>query len=373
MKLILRGFLVSKVSIFLEMTFDDKHLIENLLSAGVGRGVADVYLIYRGGSVLMALPRDKQLALKVVGLYQPQKLKAKLLKSGLKWMVRFGIHRCLKKQQIPRGEASVLAELSILESQFGFILSNAHSENRNMMLLYSDGNDHRVMKAGIGASRDIIAEEFASSERFSGLVKQVLKPSGFVHNENFAGYTTAYIVGNSPSTEVDQAAAFAVVESWLDASKVAKISESGLFQKLSNRLGSDDADVIGLMDRVGDYEVKLPIGHGDFTPWNIIIDERDEMFILDWEYAETEFVPGWDIFHYIVQKQTLVDGKSSGEVLELCREWISSERGLAYFEKARLAEIGQAEDLLGTYLLYSQYIMGIDRAELISIWRENHG
>ena len=40
--------------------------------------------------------------------------------------------------------------------------------------------------------------------------------------------------------------------------------------------------------------------HGDFTPWNTYID-NGKLFVFDWEYAETDYLPMLDVFHFFTQ------------------------------------------------------------------------
>ena len=42
------------------------------------------------------------------------------------------------------------------------------------------------------------------------------------------------------------------------------------------------------------------INHGDFTPWNTYI-EGGQLNVFDWEYAETDYLPMLDIFHFFMQ------------------------------------------------------------------------
>ena len=58
--------------------------------------------------------------------------------------------------------------------------------------------------------------------------------------------------------------------------------------------------------RFGETETCFGIKHGDFTPWNLL--EKDQkLFVLDWEYAEDPSPAGSDLFHFAVQRATLVE------------------------------------------------------------------
>lgn len=51
---------------------------------------------------------------------------------------------------------------------------------------------------------------------------------------------------------------------------------------------------------LADHEVPTTLVHGDFAPWNILIDEQGPK-IFDWEYASLEGVPEWDACFFRLQ------------------------------------------------------------------------
>lgn len=65
--------------------------------------------------------------------------------------------------------------------------------------------------------------------------------------------------------------------------------------------------VVDLLPEVLEIEEQLRSGvqkacfyHGDFTPWNTYT-EKNELCVFDWEYAETDYLPMLDIFHFFNQ------------------------------------------------------------------------
>jgi thymidylate kinase len=53
--------------------------------------------------------------------------------------------------------------------------------------------------------------------------------------------------------------------------------------------------------------------HGDFAPWNVQL-LNGCMFLFDWEYADLEAPPLWDLFHFNVQTLRLLEERSAGEI-----------------------------------------------------------
>lgn len=103
--------------------------------------------------------------------------------------------------------------------------------------------------------------------------------------------------------------------------------------------------------------VDVPTGsgfkHGDFTPWNIL-DENGKLFVFDWEYAEENALPGWDLFHFIVQTSVLIKGLDGRRCFQaVCRQ-STARGGLAEF----VMSAGATRQLLGPlFFLYVADIM----------------
>jgi len=95
------------------------------------------------------------------------------------------------------------------------------------------------------------------------------------------------------------------------------LQESQWWQKLQKRAkaldamgAAYDADLVRwALDecamRFGETDVFFGMKHGDFTPWNLL--EKDgELFVLDWEYADSHAPFGSDILHFAIQRAALV-------------------------------------------------------------------
>jgi Phosphotransferase enzyme family len=69
-------------------------------------------------------------------------------------------------------------------------------------------------------------------------------------------------------------------------------------------------------------KVRCGISHGDFTPWNTLVSAR-QLFVFDWESAESQLPHNWDLFHFRVQASIFLK-RTRGEHLTLDQE--SGER-----------------------------------------------
>jgi aminoglycoside phosphotransferase (APT) family kinase protein len=61
-----------------------------------------------------------------------------------------------------------------------------------------------------------------------------------------------------------------------------------------------------VMAAVGDLPVVFE--HGDFAPWNLFIDERDGLGVLDWESSRSEGLPGLDILYFLTYHSFFLEG-----------------------------------------------------------------
>lgn len=46
------------------------------------------------------------------------------------------------------------------------------------------------------------------------------------------------------------------------------------------------------------YNLKLCFSHGDFAPWNILVNKTNQLFIFDWEHGDKARPLLFDFFHY---------------------------------------------------------------------------
>jgi thymidylate kinase len=90
--------------------------------------------------------------------------------------------------------------------------------------------------------------------------------------------------------------------------------------------------------RFGDAEVSFGMKHGDFAPWNLF-EKDNKLFVLDWEYAESDAPLGSDVFHFAIQRAALVNEARPGEIArELLGATASNRHLREYFAGAKIEE-----------------------------------
>jgi len=114
-----------------------------------------------------------------------------------------------------------------------------------------------------------------------------------------------------------------------------------------------DQAIARCVERLKGVPICFGFKHGDFTPWNIL-GVHDKLFVFDWEYAEESTLPGWDLFHFIVQTSVLVKGLDGRGVLQALRRQLATRPDLEGF----LAESGTTREVLGpVFFLYVADVM----------------
>jgi len=82
-------------------------------------------------------------------------------------------------------------------------------------------------------------------------------------------------------------------------------------------------------------KVSLSLAHRDFTPWNTFFC-KGHLFIFDWEFARMHWPPLTDAFHFIIQKQLLVDKQGPESLLGRLLSETSMEGRFLYNLSSRL-------------------------------------
>lgn len=126
-------------------------------------------------------------------------------------------------------------------------------------------------------------------------------------------------------------------------------------------------------------KVPLCLAHRDFTPWNTFLT-GERLYVFDWEFARSNWIPLADAFHFVLQKGILVDHAEEGLLWErLTGE--ASEEGKFLKDYVMNTGIGESisralmafylVDMITTYLLhYEGYGQtNSDGQELLARWK----
>jgi len=354
------------------MNLSDENLYGAILSRGERVRSFHFLPIRRAGYLFLALPRDRRLAERVLKLYQPQRWKGLMFRGFFQFIFRFGLQRFFRRESIDIGRDSLLVKLEELGfgSDFGFLLGNINSSNRNLIGVIELDKNFYVVKSGRSEGLDILQKEYEMTRQFSDLLDEVPKVESEIYFDGGYGYVCELIEGRSPKAGKDDFKIFDVLKKWLDQGLEKKLGDVGAWSEMLAGLEDQSGEAIRL-SKLGERKVLSPISHGDFAPWNVIISKDDEVKVLDWEFGDLEGVPGWDAIHYRVQQLSLVDGLNDLNVYTRCLEWISGEWMNGYLKQAGLDGFGS--ELFGSYCYFSQHVLSYPRQGLIDLWEKELG
>jgi len=306
------------------MEDQDIILIEKYLCTGKLLGQAEMVVVKRKGWLLLALPLQRSLAMKVLLLYQPQKWRGRLLVRFLYLSILFGVYRLGPKLRVRVGDNGLMGSFQ--------------------------------------------SQEYSNLDVFATRSKYALKPIDHGRFSEGYYYVTKHIMGASPRSELQHTKSQEILKGWLIKAPKVLLGEIQPWNQMLDSYGVSE-EVRKYFLKLNVSEVIAPVGHGDFVPWNIKIDESGDFHIMDWESAVEIQVPTWDMWHYWIQQWTLIDEYTALEVCAQISKWLENEGFIRYMEDAGCE--GLSRELLGGYLYYSGYVQGYERSELIAEWEKN--
>lgn len=347
------------------MNKSDQNICEQVLSPGREIGRLTLVEIKRKGALLLALPMNRALALATLDLYQPQRIKGRVSRHLLRLMVRFGLHRKLGRVEFKLGDRGLFSGLKELDdvTELGFMLSGADSEHRNLIGLCEVDGQHMVVKAGCDEAAKIVTREYESQCSLANKIPGVPTCRSFFDIDGGVAYVTEFVHGRSPRGEEEDRRVLSLLEKWLSRGKRKLVANLDDWNQVINCLNDGEQ---AHFSAFGLLEVVSPVVHGDFAPWNIKIDAKNEIKVLDWEYAVPAGMPGWDWLHYNIQRMKLVEELSADEIITRVRNLMTESPFARYISVAGLT--GHENALLGSYLFYSGRFFSYPREEEICIW-----
>ena len=200
-----------------------------------------------------------------------------------------------------------------------------------------------VIKAGLGAA----ACELIRRER-DFLANAPREAAGLIavwDGEQAAAFATTFAAGRTPEP-ADDAALSELLTGWVNGKSV----EAGAIKPLADVMTAVPASCALL---AGAFRQTL--WHGDFASWNIRIASDGRWRVLDWERAERCGPPGWDWFHFIIQRAVLVERRSVPELAALADALLASPQFRGYAEAAGISATAPA--LFAAYLMHCIHVV----------------
>ncbi len=119
-----------------------------------------------------------------------------------------------------------------------------------------------------------------------------------------------------------------------------RLGESLFWERLSRR--TRESYPGALLARVPpplqDQEFPFHFSHGDFVPWNaLVVDGRS--FLFDWEYARPQWLPGYDLFHFLFQTRLLLSRQPPARIFREVWEQVTRAGPIsAYWQRLGIQE-----------------------------------
>jgi thymidylate kinase len=323
------------------------------------------------------IPMDShQVGVNALRLYNAQNLKARvakrLLTMGMRWGVAQPLLRkvqVLRRQDVAekaRGHMSLLEHLrEILERQdLTFAISlgtpGLHRKPVIQVLTRSNTTLGYVKVGWNGATNALVRHEAEVYRRLSG-----------VAFDAFAVPTVLYVgwwgdcflcMQSTPEGRTGTApqhftSRYLAVLKELIAFHVRwmPLQASAFWTNLVQRIESTERPHYRHILQQGARRVEEWLGmkplpfhlcHGDFAPWNARL-LKGRLFLFDWEYADWEGPPGWDLFHFLVQTLWLLNEWSPVQIYKMFqRNEMAGQLIIGH-----LRSLGMGEDFLKPLLL----------------------
>ena len=324
----------------------DQEIIARSLGALSAEG-RELYLVKKGGRVLLALPRDKEAALMALRLYQPQRFLAKVFVQAITLAVRLGIQSFFLKRvvlgdegQEPEREAG--KDLQVCRGSAGVLLGNPDHLVRRAIVSFRAQSGFEVAKIAFGKEGVTLiegeAQTIARLPKGRSGIPEVL---GTHHREEIGVMRMPYLNGGMLKTN-DPEIYVNLLSDWLlDEARcpLGSFPEWDKIESVLSALPQGEA----LRERLKNLMVKPSIRHGDFAPWNLIQDRTGRVLALDWEWGAPRGVSGFDIIHFLTQEMKLVQRLPPEKIKSAVEATLQTEPFAGYLEAAGWA--GSSDDL----------------------------
>ncbi len=325
---------------------------------GTGPEKREFRLVRKRGELLLLLPCSTADAARCLDLYPAQTAKARIART----LLRFAIHLpVLTRVQLPFSETTPFAAFlrGFAKDHFpsvGALLGNPRANGRRwvFLCLQRNGRPALVVKAGVSdAARSLISAEadFLSAlpADFPGRPALV----GQLRDAHVHALACRYAQGGSPRPDRSEAALAKLLGSWVSPERRIPLSNVPAWRRLADALTGDPI-FIRIADKLDGLQIAATVMHGDLAPWNIRA-HQGVWTVLDWERGEMLGVPGWDWFHFILQRAVLVERRSPRALLFTVDALLCSALFQDYAARARMA--GKERALLLAYLLYCTAVL----------------
>ncbi len=299
------------------------------------------YLLKRKGHELLAIPANHRGAPDAVELYLPQTWKARLAKTIFRLALATPLAGFLPSRKVDLWRTDFGDFLCSLSDNhlpdFCVLSGNPAEPGRRFLfgLLDEHGRCHQVVKcAADPTGRELIEQEATVLGSLGNKLPGIPLVRAALSTDDCSAFAMDFFA--APVRVPSRSERVALVRQWISEGPPKNFSTLQPVEKP----GSPDATS-------SDPMIKPVIFHGDFAPWNIRQDGADWM-VIDWEKARLLGPPLWDLLHYEIHEEILVNRSSVRKVRMRIRNLIQDPCVRSYLRDCGAAE--HANILLQGYL-----------------------
>lgn len=270
---------------------------------------------------------NKSITIASLALYQPSLLHAKVIKRLSILLARVGLlsHFVGSKIRFKRQDR-VINEIFNGEDLYYAIFTGTEGCHRKITIQVMDKNGVILGYIKVADNKDIEALLNNEAEILGDLMNLGIDSGMFptVLYNGKAGDVNILITDSVKSTKSTYSSNLSdshilfLAEVFQKTSKLMAFKESNFNRSLKERFENLEIKKSGklgidiyykvkdyLEKTLGDDRIPFGICHRDFTPWNTFF-HNDRLYVFDWEYAEKDYPPLLDIYHFIIQDGILV-------------------------------------------------------------------
>ncbi len=312
----------------------DAALLEGLFGPAGSAGEPGTWQLARKSRHLLVLAREQPGGLAAALLwYRALRPAGRAYRALLTLMSRTPAWRLLPSVDLVAGENSFISrfEADTGRRVTAMLFGNPVQRHRRVVLrAVKTGEPAWVIKVGfspeaieaIEREREILLE---AERRIPGMYGIVDVRA----NGSFSSIATRELAGDPLWDPVASTAeAIALLRGWTRFEERRELSSFKVWKRI---VGGWAGSSQGLRERVGSVTLATAFSHGDFAAWNLLIDPRSGVVsAVDWEWADPEGVPGWDIVHFFCQDQAMVHRLEGARLVSATLEALRKEPVLSY-------------------------------------------
>ncbi len=267
------------------------------------------YLLRREGHELLAVPLSSPSSPEALALYLPQTTKARLAKLLFQLTLSSPLAGLLPALEVSLGRTEFADFLRSLSGgripQFAVLSGNPAEPGRRFIfgLLDPERKCRTIVKCATDdVGGRLIEAEAAALQTLKGKFPAIPELRAKLATTACRAFAMDFIA--EPSRLLTRVERIALAKQWIWPGAAVPLGSLAPWEAIAHpRLDTDGA------------MVRSVVFHGDFAPWNIR-RSGNQWMVIDWEKASPHGPPLWDLLHYEVHEEILVNRSTTEKVRE---------------------------------------------------------